>query len=204
MTDLAQKINEISEGYITTVNGLPANIQNPIHYVDNQAKQQTIAGLSEYQQKLMDNVYKVTGLTEVMRNVSIEETATQSRYRSKFGSMRLQMKQRAFASYMKNVYAIAAASVCRNFSWKTFEEVTSIKLRSAAEVNNELQGKMMEQQGLKQQITQLNQQQQQLQQDLQQAQMMQQQQQQMQEQQGPPPEEGMEGLPPEQGDMNAG
>jgi hypothetical protein len=199
MTDLAQKINEISEGYITTVNGLPANIQNPIHYIDNQAKHQTIAGLSEYQQKLMDNIYKVTGLTEVMRNVSIEETATQSRYRSKFGSMRLQMKQRAFASYIKNVYAIAAASVCRNFTWETISEVTSIKLRSQAEVNNELQGKMMEQHGLRQQITELNQQQQQLQQELQQAQ-------QMQAQQGPPPEEGQEGPPPEeeQGDMNAG
>jgi hypothetical protein len=202
MTDLAQKINEISEGYITTVNGLPANVQNPIHYVDNQAKQQTIAGLAEYQQKLMDNIYKVTGLTEVMRNVSIEETATQSRYRSKFGSMRLQMKQRSFASYMKNVYAIAAASVCRNFSWDSMAEVTSIKLRSQTEVNNELQGKMMEKQKLQQQITQLNQQQQQLQQDLQQAQQMQQQQQQQMQQQGPPPEEGQEGPPPEeQGEM---
>jgi predicted regulator of Ras-like GTPase activity (Roadblock/LC7/MglB family) len=164
MTDLAQKINEISEGYITTVNGLPANIQTPIHYVDNQAKQQTIAGLSEYQQKLMDNIYKVTGLTEVMRNVSMEETATQSRYRSKFGSMRLQMKQRLFANYMKQVYAIAAASVCRNFDAETFAAVTSIKLRDQSEISQELQANMMKQQQLRQQIAQLNQQLQMLQQ----------------------------------------
>jgi hypothetical protein len=199
-TDMVQKINETSEGYITTVNGLPSNVQNPIHYIDNQQKQQTIAGLNEYQMKLMDNIYKITGLSEVMRNVSTEETATTARYRSKFGSMRLQMRQRLLANYMKEVYKIAAFVAMRNMKIETMEEITSIKMRPQEEINQELQNLMMKSQELKNQITQANQKVQALQQELQasvqamkQQQAMQQQAMQAQAQQGPQGPAGPEG-----------
>lgn len=202
-TDMVQKINETSEGYITTVNGLPSNVQNPIHYIDNQQKQQTIAGLNEYQMKLMDNIYKITGLSEVMRNVSTEETATTARYRSKFGSMRLQARQRLLADYMKNVYKIAANVACRNLDKETMAEITSITMRPQEQINQEIQNLMMQQQQMTQQIQQLQQQIQQDQQDMQMAAQQQQQGQQM------PPEEqgqgemppGEEGMPPEEQGM---
>jgi hypothetical protein len=181
-TDLATKINEITEGYIATVNGLPSNALNPIHYVDNEAKQKTIQGLAEYQKKLMHNIYEVTGLTEVMRNVSVEETATTARFRSKFGSMRLQMKQRLLADYMKQVYRLAANVVIRNFSVDTMKEVTSIDLRQQSDINKELQQLMMQESQFRQQLTAIHTEQQQ-------TEMMQQQQPQEEQQ----PMEGQEG-----------
>jgi hypothetical protein len=166
-TDLAQKVNEISEGYIATVNGLPSSAQNPIHYIDNQAKQQTVQGLSEYQKKLLNNIYEITGLTEVMRNISVEETATTSRFRSKFGSMRLQMRQRLLADYMKSVYHIASNVATRNFSAETISEITSVQLRRQNEVNKDLQKAMMQESQMRQEIEQINAQVQQMQQQAQ-------------------------------------
>jgi hypothetical protein len=180
-TDLATKVNEITEGYIATVNGLPSNAQNPIHYVDNNEKQKTIAGLAEYQKKLLHNIYEITGLTEVMRNISVEETATTARFRSKFGSMRLQMRQRLLADYMKQIYRIAANVATRNFSTDTIAEVTSIELRHQADINKDLQQLMMQESQFRNQINELNTQIEQAQTQMQQDQQMQQEQQQQQQ-----------------------
>jgi hypothetical protein len=168
-TDLVQKLNSTNEGYIISVDGARFNPKdgNPIMYVDNQAKQTVIQGLNEQQNQLIDNIYKITGISEIMRNVSVEETATNARLRTKFGSLRLQERQRDMADYIKGIYKIGAMMICRLFTQKTLEQITNIDLRSEQDVQTDLQEAQAQYKQAVQQFEQMQQQFQQMQQEAQ-------------------------------------
>jgi hypothetical protein len=154
--DLVEKLAKAQEGYIVAVDNL--NMQdgkNPITYIDNESKQKVVASLNEESQTSMKNIYEITGLSEVMRQVSSEETATNARLRSKFGSARLQLRQRNVNNYILKTYEIALNLICRHFKWETIEEITSIELRPRDDIDMERQEIYMSQQECIQEVDQV-------------------------------------------------
>jgi hypothetical protein len=154
--DLVEKLAKAQEGYVVAVDNL--NMQdgkNPIIYIDNESKQKVVASLNEESHTSMKNIYEITGLSEVMRQVSSEETATNARLRSKFGSARLQLRQRNVNNYILKTYEVALNLICRHFEWDTIEEITSIELRTRDDIDMERQEIFMAQQECIQEIDQV-------------------------------------------------
>jgi hypothetical protein len=153
---LVEKLAKAQEGYVVAVDNL--NMQDgksPIIYIDNESKQKVVASLNEESQTSMKNIYEITGLSEVMRQVSSEETATNARLRSKFGSARLQLRQRNVNNYILKTYEVALNLICRHFNWDTIQEITSIELRPRDEIDMEKQQIFMAQQECIQEIDQV-------------------------------------------------
>jgi hypothetical protein len=81
------------------------------------------------QQNLIQNIYEITGISDLMRSVSnTNETATASLQKGKFGSLRLQQRQEALNNYIKDVYKICAHIICEMYSAQTLQKITEIKL----------------------------------------------------------------------------
>jgi hypothetical protein len=138
--DVVKALNKPGDGYIISVAGRKLNKDQPIfEEIDNSAKVATIEALTNDQMRLKDTINSITGLDEMVRKVSPDTSATESRYRSKFGSKRLQKRQIHMADYIKRVYRLAAAIMARYFTAETYQEITPINLRRQEEVAQELQ-----------------------------------------------------------------
>jgi len=154
--DLVAQLNKATDGYIFSANIPDLDSGKPlVQYIDNDSKQKVVAALNDETKDLINRIYEITGISEIMRNVSVEETATNARLRTKFGSMRLQDKQRLLNEYVKEMYGIASAVICRDFEVETFEAITSMKLPRDKDINKQLQDALHRQEQLKQQLSML-------------------------------------------------
>ncbi|GHT29199.1 hypothetical protein AGMMS49995_11180 [Endomicrobiia bacterium] len=135
--------------------GILANggMQNMFFYDPIETKQAVAAGLFQQQENIIQNIYEITGISDIMRNISPEETATATVAKGRFGSLRLRERQACLNNYVKSIYKIAAELVCELFSIPALQEITSIKLPSNQEkMQYELEMKIQEDEYKLQQI----------------------------------------------------
>ncbi|MDR0485748.1 MAG: hypothetical protein LBH29_03365 [Elusimicrobiota bacterium] len=114
--DVTGEINDA--GGITSIFAYP-----PI-----EAKQRVAAGLYEHQNHLLNVIYNITGISDIMRNASTDETATATRQKGRFGALRLQERQKAIDNYIKGIYSIITEIVCESFTIGSLREISSISL----------------------------------------------------------------------------
>ncbi|GHT71291.1 hypothetical protein AGMMS49950_07650 [Endomicrobiia bacterium] len=109
---------------ITQVGGM----QNFFAHDPIEIKQQVAQGLYLQQDNLLQEIYEITGISDIQHNISPQETATATLAKGRFGSLRLRSRQKRINDYIKGVYSIAAEIICERFTIETLKEITSMEL----------------------------------------------------------------------------
>ena len=73
--------------------------------------------LAQRRQVLIDSIYEVTGVSDIMRGTSQRvETATAVTQKTNFGTLRNQDRQNDMQRFLKDLFAIKAEIICEHFS----------------------------------------------------------------------------------------
>lgn len=106
----------------------------------------TISGLVELRKQLIDDVYQITGLSDIMRgSTNANETLGAQELKSQYGSVRVRDRQAELVRIARDITRIAAEIMAENFSKKTLEDMSQMDLPSDADVKKQI--KALEDQG---------------------------------------------------------
>lgn len=101
-----------------------------------------IEGLYKRGQILIQEIYELTGISDVLRGASnASETATAQQIKANFGSMRLQARQDDVQQFIRGLLHIKAEILAEHFTREQLQDMTGIDMPLAAE-KAELQQKM--------------------------------------------------------------
>jgi hypothetical protein len=88
-----------------------------------------IQSLAQRAIELIQSIYEVTGISDIMRGSSDSaETATAQSIKAKFGSGRLQRKQREVARFVKALYRMKGEVIAEHFEREQLVQMTGIPL----------------------------------------------------------------------------
>lgn len=89
---------------------------------------QAIQVLSERLAALKQEIYEVTGLSDIIRGASDpKETATAQNIKNQWGSVRIQAMQSEVQRFIRDLFRISAELVCEQFSEETLARMTGIQ-----------------------------------------------------------------------------
>ena len=95
---------------------------------------EVIKGLYEQRAALVQTIYDVTGISDVIRGSSNpNETATAQRIKGQMGSMRLQKRQNMVQRFIRDLARIKAEIISEHFTRETLVEMTGIDMPLEAE-----------------------------------------------------------------------
>ncbi len=90
---------------------------------------EVIKGLYEQRAALVQTIYDVTGISDVIRGSSNpNETATAQRIKGQFGSLRLQKRQAMVQRFIRDLARIKAEIISEHFTRETLVEMTGIEM----------------------------------------------------------------------------
>lgn len=99
----------------------------------------TISGLVELRKQLIDDVYQITGLSDIMRgSTNANETLGAQELKSQYGSVRVRDRQAELVRIARDITRIAAEIMAENFSKKTLEDMSQMDLPSDADVKKQI------------------------------------------------------------------
>lgn len=108
-----------------------------------------IEGLYKRAAFLVQTIYEVTGISDVMRGAnSQDQTATEVRVKGQFGSMRLTKRQKRIQRFVRDLVRIKTEIIAEHFTRETLQEMAGIDMPLAADK----QQAMMQLQALQQQM----------------------------------------------------
>lgn len=122
----------------------------------------TITGLVELRRSLIDDVYQITGLSDIMRgSTNANETLGAQELKSQYGSIRVRDRQNELVRIARDITRLVAEVMAENFSQKTLEDMSQMELPTDAEIKKQVkaledQGKQIAA-GVQQQINQAQQ-----------------------------------------------
>lgn len=88
---------------------------------------QAAAVLSEYRSQLLDTIYEISGLSDIMRGSSdSRETATAQQIKSQFGGLRLRPMQSQLQQMIKQTMEIQVELMAEKFDMDTFAAISRI------------------------------------------------------------------------------
>lgn len=97
-------------------------LSNAISWLPIEQVANVLTGLVELREKLKQDMYEITGMSDLLRGVSDPgETYGAQRIKGVFGSMRLQDKQREVQRFVRDVLAIMSEIVAEHFSASTIQ-----------------------------------------------------------------------------------
>lgn len=95
----------------------------------------TIAGLVELRRHLIDDVYQITGLSDIMRGATDPgETLGAQQLKSQFGSIRVRDRHNELVRIARDTVRIAAEIMAENFSAETLLDMAQMELPAQAEL----------------------------------------------------------------------
>ena len=95
----------------------------------------TITGLVALRKELIDDVYQITGLSDIMRgSTEASETATAQQLKSQYGSVRIRDRQAELVRVARDIARIVAEIMAENFSPKTLLDMSQYEIKTDAEV----------------------------------------------------------------------
>jgi hypothetical protein len=111
-------------------------LSNVFMFEPMQERVDVCAKLKEQKQDLENDIYDITGISDIIRGVENQdgttpESASASVLKGRFGSLRLQARQQSFNRYLKALYSILAELICHFFTATTLAEITAIDLPDA-------------------------------------------------------------------------
>jgi hypothetical protein len=99
----------------------------------------TIKELILLRRQLIDDVYQITGLSDIMRGMTQpEETATAQELKSQYGSIRIRERQNELIRFARDLTRLAGEIMAENFTPQTFHDVTQMDLPSQSAVQRQL------------------------------------------------------------------
>lgn len=96
---------------------------------------QTVAGLIEMRRSVIDDVYQIMGLSDIMRGSSqASETATAQNIKAQYGSVRIRDKQTELVRIARDLVRISAEIMAENFDRKTLLDMSQMEIPTQAEI----------------------------------------------------------------------
>lgn len=93
-----------------------------------------IEGLYKRAAFLVNSIYEVTGIADIMRGASDpNETATAQKIKGQFGSMRLQKRQRRVQRFIRDLVRIKTEIIAEHFTREQLQEMVGLDMPLAAE-----------------------------------------------------------------------
>lgn len=100
---------------------------------------QTITGLVELRKQLIDDVYQITGLSDIMRgSTNANETLGAQELKSQYGSIRVRDRQNELVRIARDITRIAAEVMAENFDKKTLEDMSQMELPTDADIKKQV------------------------------------------------------------------
>lgn len=101
----------------------------------------TITQLVQLRKELIDDVYQITGLSDIMRgSTAASETATAQKLKSQYGSVRVRDKQSEMVRLARDLARIMGEIMAENFSPKTLLDMSQLDIATNADVKKEMDG----------------------------------------------------------------
>jgi hypothetical protein len=105
-----------------------------------------LQGCIEARKQLIDDVYQVTGIADIMRgDTDPEETAAAQRIKADWGSSRVRDKQKELARFARDVLRIMGQVIAAKFSPETLAGMTNVQLLPTPEAKAALQAQLQAQ-----------------------------------------------------------
>ena len=130
---------------------------------------QTITNLVELRKQIIDDIYQITGLSDIMRGATdARETLGAQQLKTQFGSTRIRDRQQELVRVARDLVAIVSDIICEKFDPVTIIEMSQTQLPTAAmqrqqaqqlreQLDNQIQGLAMAQENPQfQQVAQAN------------------------------------------------
>ena len=100
----------------------------------------TIRELLLLRRQIIDDVYQITGLSDIMRGATEpQETATAQELKSQYGSVRIRERQAELVRFARDLVRIAGEVMAENFTPETFSAMTQMNLPKATEIRQRAQ-----------------------------------------------------------------
>lgn len=98
------------------------------------AVQKVITACIEARKQLIDDVYQITGISDIVRgDTQASETATAQRIKSQWGSIRIRDRQSELARYARDIVRMAGEVVSSQFQPETLMAMTGMQLPTQAQ-----------------------------------------------------------------------
>lgn len=136
---LQQVFKKSSENQMIPVDGWAAfqekgGIRGVVEWVPVEMVKNVLEGLFECRDKIMGQIYEVTGISDIMRGTTeATETATAQQLKSTWGSSRVREKQKEIARVARDVMRIMGEIIAEKFGIDTLKRMTNVKLLTRAE-----------------------------------------------------------------------
>uniref|UniRef100_E6VFL9 Portal protein n=1 Tax=Rhodopseudomonas palustris (strain DX-1) TaxID=652103 RepID=E6VFL9_RHOPX len=98
----------------------------------------TIKELVGMRRQLIDDVYQITGLSDIMRGSTVaSETLGAQKLKSQYGSVRIRDKQEELVRFARDLTAIVAEIAAENFAPQTLLDMSQLDLPTAAVISSQ-------------------------------------------------------------------
>lgn len=88
-----------------------------------------LTGLYNQRQQVMQEIYELTGISELMRGVAEKgETATSARIRGSFGSLRMKERQGKVQRFVRDLYRLKAELIAEHFEPDILSQMTGLQV----------------------------------------------------------------------------
>ncbi len=88
-----------------------------------------LGGLYTARNQVMDEIYQITGISELLRGVAEKgETATSARIRGTFGSLRLKERQQKVQRFVRDLYRLKAEIIAEHFDPQILQTMTGLQV----------------------------------------------------------------------------
>ena len=91
--------------------------------------------LYEKSQICIQRIYEITGISDIMRGDSTkQQTATEARVKSQFGSLRIQKRQARVQRFVRDGFRLVGELIAEHFTREKLQEMTGIRLPLKQEI----------------------------------------------------------------------
>jgi hypothetical protein len=95
---------------------------------------QTLTGLFETRERILNDIYQITGISDIVRGDSDpNETATAQGIKAQWGSLRVRDRQKEIARFARDLIELKAEIIAEHFTVNTLRQMTNVKLLTQAE-----------------------------------------------------------------------
>jgi hypothetical protein len=99
----------------------------------------TIVQLVELRRHIIEDVYEITGLSDIMRGATeASETATAQQLKSQYGSVRVKDRQAELVRFARDLVRISAEIMAENFTSKTMLEMSQLDIETDADIKEKI------------------------------------------------------------------
>jgi hypothetical protein len=115
----------------------------------------TIMQLVEMRKQLIDDVYQITGLSDIMRGSTVaSETLGAQELKSQYGSVRIRDRQNELVRFARDLVRISAEIMAENFSQKSMLDMSQMDIETDAECAEKKRGLEQQIQAIIEQVEQ--------------------------------------------------